>query len=91
MQPEILIVSEVKDREIQTSYDITYMWNFKKMKQMNKFTKQREIHRHREQKGMMGRRDGLGVWDWHVHTELHGMTGQWGTCCTSQGTLPSIL
>ena len=21
--------------------------------------------------------DGLGVWDWHVHTEVYGMTGQW--------------
>ena len=23
-------------------------------------------------------RDGLGVWDWQVHTEVYGMTGQWG-------------
>ena len=22
--------------------------------------------------------DGLGVWDCHMHTELHEMTGQWG-------------
>ena len=21
-------------------------------------------------------RDGLGVWDWHVHTVVYGMTGQ---------------
>ena len=21
-------------------------------------------------------RDGLGVWDWHMHTEVYGMTGQ---------------
>lgn len=25
-----------------------------------------------------GRRDGLGVWVWHVHAEAHGMTGQRG-------------
>ena len=25
-----------------------------------------------------GRRDGLGVWDWYIHTELYGMTGQQG-------------
>ena len=23
-------------------------------------------------------RDGLGVWDWHMHTEVYGMTGQQG-------------
>ena len=23
------------------------------------------------------RRDGLGFWDQHVHTEIYGMTGQW--------------
>ena len=22
--------------------------------------------------------DRLGVWDWHMHTEVYGMTGQWG-------------
>ena len=26
----------------------------------------------------VGRRDGLEVWDWHMHTEAYGMTGQWG-------------
>ena len=25
-----------------------------------------------------GGRDGLGVWDWHMHTEVYGMTGQQG-------------
>ena len=25
-----------------------------------------------------GRRDGLGVWEWHMHTEVYGMTGQQG-------------
>ena len=24
------------------------------------------------------RRDGLGVWDWHVYTEVYGMIGQQG-------------
>ena len=23
-------------------------------------------------------RDGLGVWDWHVYTKVHGMVGQQG-------------
>ena len=30
------------------SYDITYMWNPKKMIQMNLFTKQKETHRENE-------------------------------------------
>jgi len=28
--------------------------------------------------GSRGGRDGLGVWDWHMHTEVYGMIGQWG-------------
>ena len=24
------------------------------------------------------RRDGLGVWDWPMHTVVYGMTAQWG-------------
>ena len=28
--------------------------------------------------GVMGR-DGLGVWDWHIHTVKYGMIGQWGS------------
>ena len=40
---EIIILSELShlDRERQISYDITYMWNLKKMIQMNLFTKQK--------------------------------------------------
>ena len=28
----------------------------------------------------VGVREGLGVWDWHIHTEVYGMIGQWGIC-----------
>ena len=38
MDLEIVILSEV---ERQISYDITYVWNLKKMVQMNLFTKQK--------------------------------------------------
>ena len=39
---EIIILSEVKsDRDRQLSYDITYMWDLKKMIQMNLFRKQK--------------------------------------------------
>ena len=41
------------DRETQTSYDITYMWNLKKkMIQMNLFTKQKWTHTHIENKNL---------------------------------------
>ena len=36
------------DRERQI-YDITYMWNLKKMIQMNLFRKLKQTHRHRKQ------------------------------------------
>ena len=29
-------------------------------------------------KGTGGGRDELRVWDWHIHTEVYGMIGQWG-------------
>ena len=45
MKLEIIILSEVR----QISCDITYMWNLKKMIQMNLFTKQKQTHRHRKQ------------------------------------------
>ena len=38
MNLEIIILSEVRERQI--SYDITYMWNLKKMIQMNLFRNQ---------------------------------------------------
>ena len=54
-------------RERQLSYDITFLWNLKKMIQMNLFTKQKQTYRHRKQaygyqRGKWGR-DKLGVWD----------------------------
>ena len=53
------------DRERQISYDITYMWNLKKMIQMNLFSKQKQTHRPKKQtygyqRGKR-RRDKLGV------------------------------
>ena len=40
MDLEIIILSK-SDRERQISYDITYMWNLKKMIQTNLFIKQK--------------------------------------------------
>ena len=30
------------------------------------------------QRGQVRERDGLGIWNWHMHTVVCGMTGQWG-------------
>ena len=68
MDLEVIILSEVKsDTEREISYDITCMWNLKKMIQVNLFIKQKQTHRLREQtddyRGKSGGRDRLGVWD----------------------------
>ena len=57
MDLNIIILNEVRERQI--SYDITYMWNLKKMIQMNLLTKQKQTDRHRNkicgyQRGKVG-------------------------------------
>ena len=47
MELEIIIFNEVKERQI--SCDISYMWNSKKLTQINLFIKQKQTHRHRRQ------------------------------------------
>ena len=47
MDLEIIIPSEVRERLI--SYDITYMWDSKKMIQMNLFITQKHTHRLQKQ------------------------------------------
>ena len=37
------------ERERQIPYDTMYMWNLKKMIQINLFAKQKQTHRHRRQ------------------------------------------
>ena len=41
MDIDIIIINDMSVRERQISYDIAYMWNLKKMVQMNLFTKQK--------------------------------------------------
>ena len=38
-----------------------------------------------------GRRDGLGVWDWHVHAEVYGTIGQQGTAVADRELYPDYL
>ena len=57
-----------KAEKDELPYDITYMWNLKKLIQMNLFTKQKQTHRLQKQtygyqRGSMGRRDKLGARD----------------------------
>ena len=69
MQLDILIPSEVSQKEKDISYDITYMWNLQYGTNEPTY-KQKQTHRHREQTyyGCQGGRrrewDGQGVWDW---------------------------
>ena len=38
-----------------------------------------------DQRGQVGVGDGLGVWDWHMHTMVYGMVGQLGPAIYSTG------
>ena len=46
---------------------------------MNLFAEQKQTHRlwkkktYGYQRGWVGGRDGLGVWDWHLHTVVYSM------------------
>ena len=64
------------DRERQISYDIAYMRNLKKKNNTNELIYKTETDSQTERmnlwlpEGKGGRRDRLGVWDWHVHTAI---------------------
>ena len=49
---------------------------------MNLFAEQKQTHRlsktYGYQRGKGAVWDELGVWDWHMHTKVYGMTGQQG-------------
>ena len=65
--------------ERQTSYDIIYIWNLKK--DTNELICRTETDSHFENKLMLPKWNGgsrLRVWDWHLHTEIYGIIGQWG-------------
>ena len=64
MDLETVILSEVRQTERYISYDITYMWNLKKMVQMNLFTKQKQSQRCRKQfYGYQERSGGRDKWE----------------------------
>jgi len=59
MNLEIIILSEVSQRERQVSYDITYMWNLKS--NANEMIYKRETHRIRKQMIIKGAMLGGGI------------------------------
>ena len=76
MDLETVILREVKsDWEKQISYDTAYMWNLKKMVQMNFFRKQKTDPQACKTNlwlpGERGERNKLGDWDWHEHTTVY--------------------
>ena len=67
MQLDIIIPSEVSQKEKDKNHVISLTCRFSNMTQMNLPTKQKQTHRHREQicgcQGEEGREwDGWGVW-----------------------------
>ena len=65
MDLEIVILSEVSQTERQISYDISYMWNLKKMAQMKLQNRSRVTDVENKFMAMKGekRGDKLGDWD----------------------------
>ena len=51
-----IIISEVSQR--QRLYDIAYMWNLKKMIQVNLFLKQKQTERHKKKMDTKGKKKG---------------------------------
>ena len=82
MDLEIIILSGVSQRKKIAMWECTYVKS-KKNIYTDIFTKQEQIYRFREQsygyqRGRGKKRDGLGVWDWHVHTALFKTDSQQG-------------
>ena len=67
---DIIILNEIRDRDIQISYYIPYIWNLKK--NGYKWTYLKNRNRLRKLWLLRGR-DRLGVYDKHVHTALFKM------------------
>ena len=69
MNLDIVILSEVSQRQI--SYDVTYIWNlfFKKVIEMKLFTKQKYSHRCRKQ--TYGKGEWVGGTNWETETDRY--------------------
>ena len=82
IDPENIVLSEISQTEKDKGYMISQVES-KKMIQMNLFPKQKETHRLQKQtygyqRGKVGRRDKLGVWDSHIHSTIYEIDNQQG-------------
>ena len=67
MNIEIIILSEVRRRKTNICYHLCV--ESKKIIQVNLFTKQTHSHGNQTyEREKVGGVDGLGAWDWHMHT-----------------------
>ena len=75
MDLEVSILSRGGQTETDKYHEITQMWNL--IKQGYKRTSSHDRDRLKRygnqtyQRGNAGRRNGLGGWDWHIHTTLY--------------------
>ena len=71
MDLEIIILSEVSQKEKDKPQMISLICGIYDMTQMNLFMKQKQTHRYREQTcGCQGGRDGEGI-DWEFGTDIY--------------------
>ena len=71
MDLEIVIACKISQRKISRA--TAYMWNTKKMVQINLFTQQKQSHRWRKQTyDYQWQKGGIwGDWDWYIHTTIY--------------------
>ena len=56
---------------------------------MNLYVEQKQTHRLKNPRGQVEERGNeLGIWDWHMYTVVHGMTGQCGTAIQQRELYP---
>ena len=82
MDLEIIVLSEVSQKEKDKYHMISLTCGISNLIQMNLSTKQKQTHRHRKQtygypRGKGGR-DKLGVWDEQIHTTVYKTDKQQG-------------
>ena len=79
LELEITILSEVRQSKTNIVWYHFYMESKERI-QMNLFAEHKPTHRlwknYGYQRIQVAGRDVLGVWDWHMHTEVYGMIGQ---------------
>ena len=76
MSLEIIILSEIRQREIQLPYDVMSMWNLKCGTRETIYETEKELRTERTDWWLSRGRDGLGVWDQKMQTIIYRMNKQ---------------